>query len=182
MRRVVLASGSPRRKALLESAALEVVVQVSGVDETWPGGTPAEGTVALARKKLATVAGRGGSSVAADTVVVLGDARLEKPKDAADARRMLRALSGRPHEVVTGYAVRGQGGERAAAVATRVSFRRLSEAEIELYVESGEPFDKAGAYAIQGLGGALVDRVEGSLTNVVGLPLAEVLAALEQVS
>src|SRR5690349_20212494 len=104
MRRVVLASGSPRRKALLESAALTVVVKASGVDETWPGGTPAAGTVALAQRKLDAIGAQTDPVVAADTIVVLGDERLEKPKDADDARRMLRALSGRQHEVVTGYA------------------------------------------------------------------------------
>ncbi len=182
MRRVVLASGSPRRKALLEAADLEVVVRVPGVDETWPGGTPEVGTVALARRKLLAVGAGPEPVIAADTIVVLGEERLEKPKDAADARRMLGSLSGKQHVVVTGFAVHGRRGEAARAVSTSVSFRRLSSAEIERYVQSGEPFDKAGAYAIQGLGSSLVDRVEGSYTNVVGLPLAEVLRALEEVA
>lgn len=178
-RRVVLVSGSPRRKALLESAGYEVIVQVSGVDESWPGGTLLDGVMALAERKLLAVPTRAEPMVAADTLVCLGDDRLEKPKDAADATRMLNVLSGRRHQVITGYCVQRGSLRRTAAVSTEVTFRRLSLEEIKRYVDTGEPFDKAGAYAIQGLGGAFVDRISGSYTNVVGLPLAEVLAALE---
>ncbi len=178
-RRVVLCSGSPRRKALLEAACFEVSVVVPGVDETWPGGTPQEGALALAERKLAAVPPQKEPMIAADTIVVLGDQRLEKPADAADAQRMLATLSGRRHQVVTGFCVQRGNLRRSGAATTNVTFRRLSREEIERYVASGEPFDKAGAYAIQGEGGGFVDRVDGSYTNVVGLPLPEVLAALE---
>jgi septum formation protein len=178
VRRVVLASGSPRRRALLEAACLEVVVRPSGVDESWPGGTLVDGAVTLARRKAVAVPAPAEVVVAADTLVALDEHRLEKPTDRADAARMLRILSGRRHEVVTGFCVQRDGHERAGAVTTHVTFRNLSDQEIDRYVATGEPLDKAGAYGIQGEGGSLVDRVEGSYTNVVGLPLAEVLAAI----
>jgi septum formation protein len=178
-RRVVLCSGSPRRKALLEAACFEVEVVVSGVDESWPGGTPQEGAMALAERKLSAVPPRREPMIAADTLVILGDQRLEKPRDAADAVRMLSTLAGRRHQVVTGYCIQRGNLRRTGAVTTDVTFRRLSREEIERYVASGEPFDKAGAYAIQGEGGAFVDRVDGSYTNIVGLPLPEVISALE---
>jgi len=177
--RVVLASASPRRRALLEAAALEVIVREPAVDETWPGGELVDAAIAVAQRKLDAVVEPTELVVAADTSVVLGAERLEKPKDAADAARMLRALSGREHQVITGFCVRRGRARQAGAVTTLVSFRALSHAEIDRYVASHEPLDKAGAYGIQGQGGALVDRVQGSYTNVVGLPLAEVLAAIE---
>jgi len=178
-RRVVLASASPRRRALLESACLEVVIRPSGADETWPGGGIDDGAIALARRKVEVVPAPGEVVVGADTLVVLDDERLEKPTDSADAARMLRRLAGRRHRVVTGWCVRRDARERVGAVTTEVTFRSLSDPEIARYVAGGEPLDKAGAYGIQGGGGGLVDRVQGSYTNVVGLPLAEVLAAIE---
>ena len=180
--RVVLASGSPRRRTLLEAACLEVVVRPSGADETWPGGTLHEGAVALATRKANVVPVPGEVVVAADTLVAIAQTRLEKPLDVADAARMLRSLAGKRHEVVTGYCVRRDQRERTGAVSTFVTFRPLSDGEIQRYVDTGEPMDKAGAYGIQGGGGSLVDKVEGSYTNVVGLPLAEVLAAIAAVS
>ena len=174
-----MASASPRRRNLLESACLEVVVRPSGADESWPGGGVDDGAVALARRKVDVIPAPGELVVGADTLVVLEDDRLEKPTDGVDAAHMLRRLAGRQHRVVTGWCVRRDGRERVGAVTTKVTFRRLSDPEIASYVASGEPLDKAGAYGIQGKGGALVDRVEGSYTNVVGLPLAEVLAAIE---
>jgi septum formation protein len=118
----------------------------------------------------------------ADTAVVLGDEVLGKPADLADARRMLRALSGTAHEVLTAVVVRqtAPARELEAVVSTRVRFAPLGEAEIDWYVATGEPLDKAGAYAIQGAGGAFVLSVEGSVSNVVGLPLAETAALLRQ--
>ena len=181
-RQVLLASASPRRRELLEAAGFEVVVRPPGVDESWPGGSLEAGAVALARRKADAVPPVADLLVAADTTVALGEERLEKPRDADDATRMLQQLAGRDHEVVTGYCVRRDGRERTGAVTTRVRFRRLTLEEIRRYVASGEPLDKAGAYGIQGRGGSLVDRVEGSYTNVVGLPLPEVLAAIEAVA
>jgi len=179
--RVVLASRSPRRRELLLAAGLHVEVNPPDVDEAAaPGEPPAAMVLRLAIEKAATVE-TGEVVVAADTAVVLDGEALGKPRDVEDAALMLARLSGRAHEVLTGFCVR-QGRERLAAVVkTEVSFRPLSQAEIFGYVSSGEPLDKAGAYGIQGLGGALVDRVEGSYTNVVGLPLAEVLAAIREV-
>ncbi len=135
--------------------------------------------MALAERKLSRVAPRKEPIIAADTVVVLGDERLEKPKDNSDAVRMLQILSGRRHQVTTGFCVQRGSLRRTGAVTTEVTFRRLSLEEIKKYVDSGDPLDKAGAYAIQGGGGAFVDTIVGSYTNVVGLPLPEVLAALE---
>ncbi len=159
-----------------------MVVRPSGVGEDWPGGTLGEGAVGLAVRKAEAVPAPGEVVVAADTVVALDGARLEKPVDAADAHRMLRFLAGRQHEVVTGFCVRRDAREETGSVSTLVTFRDLSDPEIERYVATGEPMDKAGAYGIQGHGGSLVAHVDGSYTNVVGLPLAEVLSAIEAVS
>jgi septum formation protein len=176
---LTLASQSPRRRALLEAACFDVTVVVSGADETWPGGQPSAATVLLARRKLDAVPGVV-PCLAADTIVWTHAGPLGKPADHADAKRMLRSLSGMPHRVTTGFAVRGAKGDLARAVTTEVCFRALSETEIERYVATGEPLDKAGGYAIQGLGGALVDWVRGSYTNIIGLPLPAVLAALAE--
>lgn len=154
----------------------------SGVDESWPGGTLSEAAAALAVRKADGIGAQDAVVVAADTVVALGPARFEKPKDRADAVHTLRLLAGRRHEVITGYCVRGTHSERTGAVSTWVTFRQLSDGEIERYVETGDPMDKAGSYGIQGEGGCLVDHVEGSYTNIMGLPLAEVIAAIEAVS
>ena len=112
----------------------------------------------------------GGEAVAADTEVVLDGRLVGKPSDAADAARILRALAGRVHEVITGVAVVAADREEAAAVTSRVTMRDYDDAEIAAYVETGEPLDKAGAYGVQGVGGRLVSRVDGCLTNVIGLP------------
>ena len=177
--KVVLVSKSPRRKELLEAAGYEVIVRPSHADEVWPGGALAKAVVTLAEQKMAAVpeAGDGLAAVAADTLVYDGEP-LGKPADDADAVRMLARLAGREHQVATGFVVRRGAQIVTHAVVTRVRFRALSMAEIERYVQTGEPRDKAGAYGIQGRGGALVEWLEGSYTNVVGLPLAEVLAAL----
>ncbi len=139
-----------------------------------PGSVP-DAVRALALAKARAVAGRIGSAVVlgADTVVVLAGEVFGKPESPQDARRMLRALRGREHEVITGVALveAPSGREETAAVVSRVLMRGYSEAEIEGYVASGEPFDKAGAYAVQAAGGALVEKVDGCYTNVVGLPL-----------
>lgn len=128
---------------------------------------------------LARVGELGEAALTADTVVFLDGEPLNKPEDDAHAKAMLTRLSGRAHDVVTAFCLRRGVREHTEAVSTRVWFRTLRELEIDHYVATGEPRDKAGAYGIQGEGGALVDRLEGSYTNVVGLPLAEVLRALE---
>ena len=178
---IFLASGSPRRKMLLEAAGWAVQTQPTGADETWPAGSARDGVIALACRKLACVAPTDALVLAADTIVY-DDAPLGKPEDASDAKTTLRRLSGRTHTVWTGVALRYRGRQSTLAVATEVRMRPLSDGDIARYVASGEPFDKAGSYAIQGLGGALVDWVRGSYSNVVGLPLAEVLAAIETIT
>ncbi len=175
----VLASASPRRRALLASAGLRPEVRPADVDET-PRAAEAPVAYALrvALDKAAAVHVDGGPPVlAADTVVALDGACLGKGSDPDEARRMLRALSGRSHAVHTAVVVRAEV-VHCDVVTTEVRFRRLGEAEIERYVATGEPRDKAGAYGIQGEGGALVASVRGSYSNVVGLPLEETLRLL----
>jgi len=182
---LLLASRSPRRAELLRTLGVAFRVIDVEVDETTRvGEAPVDYVRRLARDKArARQAVAGGASLpvlAADTTVVLDGAILGKPLDDADARAMLARLAGRTHEVLTGVAViDARGWLDDAVVATRVSFRALSPAEIAAYVASGEPADKAGAYGIQGLGGALVERIDGSYSNVVGLPLVETLALLD---
>ena len=179
--RIVLKSGSPRRRELLLACGFDVVVQVPDIDERARAGeAPAAMVLRLALEKAGDAGGA--VVVAADTTVVLDGEALEKPRDDDDARVMLARLAGRTHEVLTGWCVRGAGGERSGVVRTEVRFRELTAGEIEAYVATGEPRDKAGAYGIQGKGGGLVDWVRGSYPNVVGLPVAEVVAAIRGLS
>jgi septum formation protein len=173
---LVLASGSPRRSEILRAVGWPFEAAVSDVDETPRGGEAAEVYVRrLAREKAGAVAsGRlFGLVLGADTVVVVDGDILGKPRDAGDAGRMLRRLSARTHEVLTGVAlVRAETGRSTSGVArTRVRFAGLSEEEIERYVETGEPFDKAGAYAVQGRASLFIEAIEGEYWNVVGLPI-----------
>jgi septum formation protein len=182
--RLVLASQSPRRRALLEGLGIAVEVRPAATDEAvHPGERPRDYVLRVAREKARAVAGE--VVLAADTAVVVGEEILGKPRDAEDAARMLRALSGTSHAVLTAVCVRragpGSGSERDVVVSTEVRFRALSEGEIGWYIATGEPLDKAGAYALQGAGGALVQGVSGSVSGVVGLPLAESLALLREV-
>lgn len=175
--RLTLASQSPRRRELLSQLGLDLEVRPADVDETPRPGEAAEAYVLrLAQDKARAV--DGDTVLGADTVVVLDGALLGKPRDVEDARRMLRALSGRPHQVTTGVAGRRGGRERAIAVTTEVELLPLDGPRIDWYVATGEPLDKAGAYAVQGIAGAFVRAVRGSISNVVGLPLAETLALL----
>ena len=178
---VVLASASPRRRALLEAAGLVVDVRPAHVDETpAPGEAPATLVRRLARAKAFAVDGGRRPVVAADTVVVLDDRVLNKPDDDDDAFAMIRALAGRGHVVVTGTCVRVGDAVAARETTTGVTFRPLTDDEIRAYLARGEHMDKAGAYGIQAAGGALVDEVRGSYPNVVGLPVREVLADLRR--
>jgi septum formation protein len=175
--RLILASRSPRRKALLVAAGYEVEVEAADVDERQlPGEDVVEYVLRLAAAKVQAVAAREPGSVVlgADTAVVVEGLVLGKPVDDDDAAAMLRRLSGREHVVVTGVAVRD--GDRTLLEVSRtcVWFVPLSPGEIAWYVQSGEPRDKAGAYAIQGLASRFVERIQGSYTNVVGLPMATV--------
>ena len=181
--RVVLASGSPRRLELLRRLGVEPAVRPADVDETPHEAEAPEVVVArLARTKaLAVERAADDLVIAADTEVVLADRVLGKPDDDADARAMLRALSGRSHRVLTGlHVVRGDR-EAGAVEETTVWIRALGDDEIDAYVATGEPTDKAGGYAIQGAGGMFVDRIEGSDTNVIGLPLATVVRLAAEV-
>jgi septum formation protein len=182
---LVLASASPRRVALLRQAGAVFTVVDPGPDREWPGAAEARnGVRALALDKARRVADRRRDAVVigADTVVVVRGERLGKPANAAEAVEMLRRLHGRTHEVWTGIAVVRDREQRTTAEVTKVQFARLSPAEIEAYVDSREPLDKAGAYGIQGLGGQFVRRIEGDYTNVVGLPLARLRAVLGEFS
>ncbi len=180
--RLVLASQSPRRRELLASVGLEVEVRPTRTDESVRPGEGADAYVRrLAREKAeAAPCAPGEVVLGADTSVVLGDEILGKPADAEDARRMLRMLSGRTHVVLTGVHGRAGDGGRAETivVSSAVRFVTLGEERIAWYVATGEPLDKAGAYAVQGAGGSLVRGIAGSVSNVVGLPLAETISLL----
>ncbi len=173
--KVILASQSPRRRELLRRICSEFEVVPSGVDETLEAGRLAPAVTNLALRKAEAVAQRVGRGVvvAADTVVVIDDVVLGKPAGPDEAKAMLVRLRGRQHEVLTGVGLVDAGSGRAVAnaVVSRVLMAAYSDAMIEEYVASGSPLDKAGAYAIQDLQGALVDAVVGSYTNVVGLPV-----------
>lgn len=177
---LILASGSPRRKEILDTMGLIYDVDVSDADECCTG-TPEDMVLALSRRKAEAVAVRHRHALvlAADTLV-FGDAVLGKPKDEDEAQRMLASLSGRWHSVYTGVALMDTGSGRLLSRfdVTRVHVVPLSRAEIDAYVKTGEPLDKAGAYGIQGRGGMLIDRIEGSYSNVVGLPMALVRSML----
>lgn len=183
---IILASASPRRRELLERVGLRIQVVPSTIaEDALSDETPQQHVIRLSRAKALEVAGRpdqaGRWFIGSDTVVVCDGQLLGKPADAGQAGAMLRRLSGRSHQVFSGYAVHDRLGGRTLcdAIATTVEFKRLTVPEIEGYIATGEPFDKAGAYAIQGVGAFMVPRIEGSYANVVGLPLCEVLAALE---
>lgn len=188
MARIILASTSPRRIGLLADAGLKVKVLAPDSDEKRLPGEPARRFVArVAREKAASVARRPDAIIiAADTIVVSPEKQeiLGKPKSIADARRMLRLLSGKTHTVLTGYCVFGVNTdgiprEVSRVVSSQVKMRVLDDATIRRYVASGEPMDKAGSYAAQGLGMALIEKISGSYTNVVGLPIAQLLKDLE---
>ena len=176
----MLASRSPRRLELLRLLDLEPVVRVPQVDEqVRDGEDPVTYVTRVARDKIAAVQAPGAVVVGADTTVILDDQPLGKPRDPRDAVDMLRRLRGREHVVVTAVAVRYTTGAIAhAAVHTYVTFAALTDEAIEWYVATGEPLDKAGAYGIQGRAAAFVERINGSWTNVVGLPLTETCVLL----
>lgn len=188
-RRIILASGSPRRLELCEQIGFEPQVRVSAIPEQkHPDETPEEYTRRLAREKAADVAAslQAGEApnwiLAADTIVVLDGDVLEKPADQADAVAMLMRLSGRHHEVITSFCWhdRSSGEHRVESVAADVLFRTIGEEQARRYAATGEPSDKAGAYGIQDLGGVFVERIEGSYFTIVGLPIAEVVETLDE--
>jgi septum formation protein len=177
---LVLASQSPRRAEILRQAGIPFTVRVAPVDETpFPNEAPEAYVQRLAEAKaLAVPAASGEIILGADTTVVIGGEILGKPADAADARRMLVLLSGNRHQVLTGICLRRDHGVIRDCAVTHVWFARMTEAEIEEYVASGEPMDKAGAYAIQGLASKFIAGIDGCYFNVVGLPISLVYRRL----
>ncbi|MBQ9459477.1 MAG: septum formation inhibitor Maf [Oscillospiraceae bacterium] len=182
---IVLASGSPRRQELLRRIGIErFSVVVPRADESCPAGLSARETVAhIARAKAEAARAltrREDIVITADTMVFLGDDRLGKPRDEADALRMLTELCGKKHTVCTGVTVRKDDRLNCFTTSTDVYFRPASESELRAYIASGEPMDKAGAYGIQGLGALLVERIDGDYYNVMGLPLLPLARALRE--
>ena len=179
---IILASQSPRRRELLGRLGLSFTVRAADIDETMDPGRPAFDEVArLSREKAAAIAlgaEPGDVIVAADTIVVLDGRILGKPRNEADARAMLSALSGREHQVMTGVTVRRGQQVQTETCVTQVHFRPLSQAEIAAYVATGDPLDKAGAYGVQGLASVFVDRLDGDFFNVMGLPLCKLCGML----
>ena len=175
-RTIVLVSASPRRADLLRGAGLEFTIRPSEVDETpLPGEAPGVLAERLARAKVLALPAPSFRALAigADTVVAVADSVLGKPRDRAEARQMLRRLSGRVHEVTTAMALRALPEEtiHCERAVSRVTFAPLSDREIDWYAETGEGMDKAGAYALQGIGALFIESIAGSYTNVIGLPL-----------
>jgi len=182
--RVVLASASPRRRELLNLIGIAHEVRPANIDETMrPREAPRRHAERLAREKASAVATRDPDliTIGADTVVVINRKVLGKPDDADDAARMLRMLSGREHTVITAVAVSRGRKLRSAIEEVRVKFRRLRDDEIEAYIATGEPMDKAGAYGIQGYGATIVEGIEGDYFAVMGLPLVRLVGLMHDV-
>ncbi len=185
--RLILASASPRRRELLEQIGLDFdVIPSAAKEQIRPDETPEQLVVRLSLAKALDVAQRpevqGRWFIGSDTIVLCRDRILGKPKDSVEATAMLKLLSGQEHQVLSGFALldRRSGRQITEAVSTRVRFRQLTDNEIARYIATGEPDDKAGAYAIQGLGVCFVAGIEGSYTNVVGLPLCRLTLALKE--
>lgn len=183
MKKIILASASPRRKELLETAGLSFEICVKDVDETVPDGTaPVDAAkMTAAKKALATAESHKNDIViGADTIVVANGKILGKPKNKDDAQAMLKMLSGIEHEVITGVCLVCDGETINFAQVSKVKFYDLSDDEIRAYVETNEPMDKAGAYGIQGKGCVLVEKIEGDYFNIVGLPVAKVVREINK--
>ncbi|MEO5742330.1 MAG: Maf family protein [Vicinamibacterales bacterium] len=181
--RLVLASASPRRADLLRAAGIPFEVFPVDIDEHFRMGEKPEHAVVRLAEAKATVAAASYPDaivIGADTTVVIRGEALAKPTDAEDAARMLRLLSGRSHEVLTGVCLCGQGRRLLHVEPTRVRIAQLGESEIAWYVSTGEPFDKAGGYAAQGLASRFIEGIEGSYSNVVGLPISSVYELLKK--
>lgn len=181
---IILASASPRRTELMELAGIRFsVVPADICEDVLPGEAPADHVIRLSREKADAVASikEGRFFIGADTIVVLDDTILGKPVDTADAARMLSKLSGRDHEVITGFTVfdKVSGVHISRSVSTEVTFKKLEKKEIAAYIATGCPMDKAGAYAIQGGAVHFVRSINGSYTNVIGLPMTELYEVLQ---
>lgn len=182
--KLILASASPRRAEILKNAGFSFAVRISQAEETLPAGiSPQNAAEYLAGIKAdASPAGKDEVVLAADTVVSLDGAVLGKPKSEKEAFFMLRGLSGKTHTVFTGVAIQNFEKRVVYSVKTEVTFFELSDSEIERYIQTGEPFDKAGAYGIQGRAALFVEKINGDYLNVVGLPLSTVAKTLEEFS
>jgi septum formation protein len=182
--KIILASQSPRRKQLMEMAELKFDVLIADVDETNPPGMPGEQVPEfLAKKKADAVSDMVADAtvISADTIVLLDDEILGKPKDAANAKEILKKLSGRMHRVITGVCIRKDNKEKSFSVVTEVYFRPLTAQQITHYIDHYKPFDKAGAYAIQEwIGVTGIEKINGDYYNVMGLPIGDVIKALEE--
>jgi septum formation protein len=185
MKKIILASSSPRRKELLEKAGLQFEVEPADYAENLDCGLePHELVKKLSIEKARIVAKNnpGAIIIAADTIGVLKGKIIGKPRDEAEARRILRRLSGKSHLVITGFTILDAEMDKAVTrtADTQVYFHKLTGSEIDAYIRTGEPMDKAGAYGIQGLGAALVDHIDGDYDNVVGLPVAALMESLKE--
>jgi septum formation protein len=184
-KKLVLASASPRRQELLEMLGIDLIIEPSGIDESYRPGESARAhalRLSLEKARDVSLMYPGLWVLGADTIVVIDGEVLGKPEDKEDARQMLLKLSGREHVVITAFALvfRNTGVEYSEAVESRVTFNPLEEDELQWYLGTGEPYDKAGAYAVQGKGAAFIKEICGSHTNVIGLPLSEVVEALRK--
>jgi septum formation protein len=185
MKKIILASGSPRRKELLEKIGLKFEAESSNYEEDiYPGLQPHDAAQKISLKKAEIVASRHKNVViiAADTFIVFDGQILGKPSTANESKKMLQKLSGKSHSVITGFSVIDTAKNKtlSRSVETIVFLKKLTSSEIDTYVKSKEPLDKAGGYAIQGLGAVIVDRIEGDYLNVVGLPLSALTEALKE--
>ncbi len=185
MKTIILASASPRRKELLERIGLRFEIEPSNYEEDiHSGAEPHELAQKISLKKAEIVAVKHKNTIviAADTFIVFNGQILGKPRTEDEARKMLETLNGKSHSVITGFSIIDTGKNKtlSRAVETRIYIRKLTSAEINAYVRSKEPLDKAGAYAIQGLGAAIVERIEGDYFNVVGLPLSALAGSLKE--
>jgi septum formation protein len=182
---LILASESPRRKRLLEQVGIPFMSLPSNIDETSVNGSPSHLAMILAERKVMAALGKVQRQwiLGADTIVVSADDILGKPLNGDEARSMLMILSGKEHEVITGYSIINPSGEIACTghENTTVSVKTLSAVEIDSYIATGEPFGKAGGYAIQGIGSFMVERISGSYSNVVGLPLCSLIKRLLEI-
>ncbi|MBQ2813195.1 MAG: septum formation inhibitor Maf [Clostridia bacterium] len=184
MKKIILASASPRRKELLETAGVEFEICVSDADESIPEGTkPSDAAKMTATKKALAVAQshKDGIVIGADTIVVANGRILGKPKDKEDAEAMLTMLSGIEHEVITGVCIVNGGEINAFEQTSKVKFYDLTADEIKAYVATNEPMDKAGSYGIQGKGCTLVEKIDGDYFNIVGLPVAKVVREIRKI-
>lgn len=181
-KRLILASASPRRKELLEGAGFEFDIIKSNADEVAFLGEPEKTVVMNACLKAREVFGRNRDCIVlgADTIVCLDGKILGKPKDIDDARDMIKSLSGSVHEVLTGYSIIDENGETNGVTVTKVCFRDITDAEVEEYIHTDEPYDKAGGYGIQDRAGAFVEYIDGDLNNVIGLPVCDIKPILDK--